>query len=83
MILLDLVRPEGMTDVGWKAAKKKAMAAAKDVTPVKTGRLKAAWRLVGDKLVNDTPYGGYVNDGTPRMAARNMTGVALSALRGA
>ena len=82
MILLDLVKPEGMSDVAWKSAKKKAIAAAKAATPVRTGRLKAGWRLIGDQLVNDMPYGGYVNDGTPRMAARDMTGVALSALRG-
>ena len=52
----------------------------KAATPVKTGQLRDGWYLDGDILRNDVPYAEYVNDGTPKMAPRDMTGRALAAL---
>lgn len=81
MISLDLQRPPNISDAQWRKMLMQVLAQAKAATPVRTGRLKAGWQLLGDALVNEVPYAEFVNDGTPRMAPRNMTGRALSALR--
>ena len=43
----------------------------KSLTPVDTGRLQKAWKIVdsfdGPIISNDVPYGGFVNDGTEKM----------------
>lgn len=75
-----LARPEGLTDLQWARYKKKAMKTLADLTPIgRTGNLEAGWREgnetpEGVTIYNIMPYAGYVNDGTPRMAPRNMTG---------
>lgn len=50
-----------------------------DATPVKTGKLKAGWKMkpiteVGDmvEVTNNVEYAIYVNDGTHKMAPRLM-----------
>lgn len=48
----------------------------RDVTPVRTGRLRSGWRVsaVGSTLsvTNNVPYAGYVENGTRKMRARSM-----------
>lgn len=85
MFEFPLDRPEGMSDKQWAAYVKRAVAFIKSVTPVRTGRLQAGWKLSdlgGEQamITNDVPYAGYVNDGTPRMAPRDMTGQTLAYL---
>lgn len=49
----------------------------RDVTPVRTGRLINGWNVavVGSQVLvtNDVEYAGFVDGGTSRMAARDMT----------
>ena len=79
MFEYELARPEGLTDVQWNSYVKRAMKTLRALTPVKTGQLRDGW-AIGDQtqdgvtFVNEVPYATYVNDGTPRMAPRNMTG---------
>lgn len=79
MYSYELARPEGITDAQWDGYVKRAMRTLRALTPVKTGNLRDGWEL-GDQssdsavFVNEVPYAEYVNDGTPRMTARNMTG---------
>ena len=85
MFEFPLTRPEGLTDRQWQAYVRRALQLIKSFTPVRTGRLQAGWQLGdlgGDKatIINDVPYAPYVNDGTPRMAPRDMTGQTLGAL---
>ena len=82
MINLDFPRPKGMTDAQWAEYSKKMISVLRSVTPVKTGRLRAGWELTElfpheATITNSVPYAEYVNDGTPRMGPRNMTGKAL------
>ena len=53
-------------------------------TPVDTGRLANSWRVsVGDRIMvisNPTPYAGFVEYGTRKMAARNMLGKSVPAI---
>lgn len=49
----------------------------KDLTPVRTGRMKNAWELHGTEVDNDTPYLYYVNDGTSRQAGQHFIERAL------
>lgn len=55
---------------------------AKRLTPVRTGFLRASWKLVKHKrlhwsLVNNAPYAGYVEHGTSRFKGRHMLKRAL------
>lgn len=53
----------------------------KSYTPVKTGRLRRTWTIDGrGDLVNDTPYGEFVEFGTKHMAARNFCKRAMPEL---
>ena len=61
---------------------------AERVTPVDTGELARGWDVTLAKrdgmhvrggIRNDVEYAGYVNDGTIRMAPRNMSGQAVDA----
>lgn len=67
----------GLSPEQWQAAVNDMLDFVQSVTPVKTGRLQAGWRVntSGDAATfyNDTPYAEYVNDGTPRMDAHEMT----------
>lgn len=60
------------------------MAAIRGATPVRTGRRAGGWRSeqLGSTLrvLNDVPNAVYVNDGTPRMAPRDMTGAGRASL---
>ena len=82
MVFLDLIRPAGLTDRQWFQMKLRALSAAMNATPVRTGRLKNGWTIKGDRIENPVEYAQYVNDGTPRMAPRSMTGAALKVLGG-
>ena len=78
-------RPPGMSRVQWIRLASLAMHAVKKDTPVDTGHLRASWSPVSVTqrqliLRNDAPYAEFVNDGTPHMAARDMTGKATSTL---
>lgn len=81
MIDLPLERPEGMSDQDWNAYLQRALKLIKSFTPVRTGRLRDGWTIGDLGLQNDVPYAEFVNDGTPRMSARDMTGRTLGALR--
>lgn len=84
MIRHRIDRPEGMSDEDWAAARRKAMQVLDEVTPVRSGRLRSGWNSVLTPefmlLVNETPYAEFVNDGTPRMSPRDMTGQVHQAL---
>lgn len=80
-------RPDGLTDTQWDKLAGKAKQIVKAETPVRTGWLRSSWELLSlnDHQVrlktNDTaPYASYVNDGTPRMYARDFTGAAEARL---
>jgi hypothetical protein len=70
-------RPARMTDEEWQEACKRLGVVAKASTPVKTGRLRDGWSVNASAnsvtLSNDVPYADYVDKGTSRMSARNMT----------
>ena len=76
--VIQTVKNPGLEPTQWRAAADAMMAYLKSETPVRTGRLQAGWRMnfggSSVSFVNDTPYAEYVNDGTPRMYPRNMTG---------
>jgi hypothetical protein len=79
MVEYELTRPDGLTDYRWQQYIKRAMKTLRALTPVRTGDLQAGWDI-GDEtpngvmFVNEVPYAQFVNDGTPRMGAVNMTG---------
>lgn len=56
------------------------LAIVKSFTPVKTGRLKRGWRLIGGDLVNNVPYAEFVEFGTKFMSARNFVKRAMGPL---
>jgi hypothetical protein len=85
MFEFPIERPEGLTDEQWYALANRALSYIKSVTPVKTGKLRKGWQLGdlgpdGFTLQNDVDYAPYVNDGTDRMAPRDMTGQTLAYL---
>jgi hypothetical protein len=85
MFDFELQRPDGMDDDTWEAYVDQALKLIKKYTPVKTGKLRNGWSLADLNpysaiISNDVPYAEFVNDGTPYMAARNMTGLTLAAL---
>lgn len=60
-----------------KNAAKDFYETVKDMSPVRTGRLKNAWTLNGTEVDNNTPYLYYVNDGTSRQAGQHFIERAL------
>ncbi len=86
MVDFEFERPEGMSDQEWQVLAQKALKLLRQYTPVRTGKLRDGWTLASltpDQLVitNPVEYAEYVNNGTPRMGARNMTGLTLDALK--
>ena len=74
--------PQGVSPEAWARHLQLILRRAKQVTPVRTGRLQAGWYLDGNSLRNDVPYAEFVNDGTPRLEPRRMTQQAMKLLRG-
>jgi hypothetical protein len=58
---------------------------ARVITPKRTGLLAASWSREainnGQLLINPIYYGVYVNDGTDKIAPRNMTGQIIEYMR--
>lgn len=77
-IAIDLERPDDISDEEWDHLCEQLLSNVKDETPVKTGKLKSGWRVDGDTLTNDTEYAEFVNDGTSRQSAQDMTGSAVA-----
>lgn len=80
-------KPTNVSDSIWRYLVGQGLSTLQRVTPVRTGRLKDGWYIKslmpdGVEFANDTPYAEYVNDGTPRMAPRDMTGRATAAMDG-
>jgi len=69
---------QGLDAASWQAACEDMLEHLKSVTPVRTGFLQSEWRMrVSPQSVtftDDVPYASFVNDGTPNMAPRDMTG---------
>jgi Bacteriophage HK97-gp10, putative tail-component len=76
------IKNPGLDPVQWNNACNAMLAYLKSETPVRTGVLRDGWKMnMGSSVVsfvNNTPYAEWVNDGTPRMAPRDMTGKLLS-----
>ena len=80
-------KPANISPTIWRYLVGQGLSTLQRVTPVRTGRLKDGWYIKnlmpdGVEFANDVPYAEYVNDGTPRMAARDMTGRATAAMDG-
>jgi len=74
-----------MTDAQWVAFLRRAIKTMKANTPVRTGRLRDGWTLwdLGTQalLVNEVPYGIYVDQGNTRgLAPRNFVASTLADL---
>ena len=81
-------RPTGLTSGQWNKVANQAVKVVKSVTPVDTGRARSSWEetrktrrsvtVTGNEEI--APYLGYLNDGTPKMAPRDMVGKAKTIL---
>jgi hypothetical protein len=87
-VKMRLVRPTGITSSEWNKVANQALKVTRSVTPVDTGRLKSSLEVTNRTSRSITvtanekvaPYAPYVNDGTPRMAPRDFTGIAKTIL---
>lgn len=80
-------KPPGVSDSIFRYLQGQGLATLQRVTPVDTGNLQNGWyikQLAPDMIefANDVDYAEYVNDGTPKMAPRDMTGRAIAAFDG-
>ena len=80
-VTLKFVRPPGLDNQEWNKVANKAYTAARQATPVDTGRLKSSWQETGRTTRSVTlktrdaiaPYASYVNNGIPaRMGKHGM-----------
>lgn len=76
--VVETFKNPGLDPVQWNNACNAMLAYVKAETPARTGRLRDGWRVkvgaTSASFVDDVPYASYVNDGTPKMAPRDMTG---------
>ena len=76
----DIAKFEKDLKIGLKNLEDKSAADGEEIvksyTPVRTGRLQKAWKIVdsmnGPIISNDVPYGIYVNNGTEKFQGRFM-----------
>lgn len=79
-------KPANISPTIWRYLVGQGLSTLQRVTPVgRTGNLRNGWYIKnlmpeGVEFANDVPYAEYVNDGTPRMAPRDMSGRATAAL---
>lgn len=68
-----------MTNI-MKGIQDEVLSKIKDRTPVSTGTLNSSWILNNNIISNDTPYAGYVEEGTYKMPGAHMVQQTIAEL---